>query len=74
MARKLKITVDKNLCVSNATCIAFAPNAFRLDAQGQSEVADPEGDSEEAIIEAAEGCPVAAITVVDAETGEDLLA
>ena len=42
MARKLKITVDKNLCVSNATCIAFAPNTFELDANGQSEPVNPE--------------------------------
>jgi ferredoxin len=73
MAQKLKITVDKNMCVSNATCIAFAPKTFQLDAQGQSEVVDPDGDTVEAIIEAGEGCPVAAISVVDAETGEDLL-
>jgi ferredoxin len=35
-------------------------------------VKNPDGDSEEAILEAAENCPVSAILVEDAETGEVL--
>jgi ferredoxin len=38
-----------------------------------SVVVNPQGDVEEVVIEAAEGCPVRAIaTVADAETGEQL--
>jgi ferredoxin len=53
-------------------CEAIVPKVFRLNDNRQSEVADPTGDSVEKILEAAENCPVSAIFVEDAETGERL--
>jgi ferredoxin len=55
-------------------CIGSAPAVFELNAAGQSEVVDPAASSEQDIVDAALGCPVGAIAVFDAETGEDLLA
>ena len=72
MARKLRVRVDHLLCVGNAMCETFASNVFRLNDNRQSEAVDPAGDSEEKILEAAENCPVSAITVEDADTGEQL--
>ena len=72
MAPKLRISVDHNLCVGNAMCETFAPKVFVLNDDRQSEVADAEADTVENIMEAAENCPVSAITVVDEETGETL--
>jgi ferredoxin len=72
MASKLRISVDLNLCVGNAMCETFAPKVFVLNEDRQSQVADPEADTMENILEAAENCPVSAITVVDEETGETL--
>ncbi|HUB46540.1 MAG TPA: ferredoxin [Acetobacteraceae bacterium] len=72
MARKLKVWVDHQVCVGNAMCEAVAPKVFRLDDNRQSEVADPTAASEATILEAAENCPVSAIVVEDAETGERL--
>ena len=72
MARKLRVSVDHNLCVGNAMCETFAPKVFVLNDDRQSEAVDPEADTEENILEAAENCPVSAISVVDAETGEKL--
>ena len=72
MARKLSISVDHNLCVGNAMCETIATKVFVLNDDRQSEVADPEADTEENILEAAESCPVSAIRVVDADTGETL--
>jgi ferredoxin len=72
VARKLKVWVDHQVCVGNAMCESFAPNVFRLDDNRQSEVVDPAGDSVEKVLEAAENCPVSAIFVEDAETGERL--
>ena len=69
MARQLKITVDYNVCVGNAMCETFAENTFGLNDDRQSYVKDPAGDPEETIIEAAENCPVTAITVEDARPG-----
>jgi ferredoxin len=53
-------------------CEAIVPKVFRLNDDRQSEAVDPAGDTEETILEAAENCPVSAIFVVDAETGEQL--
>ena len=72
MARKLKVRVDREVCVGNAMCESFAPHVFRLDENRQSEAVDPNGDSVEKILQAAENCPVSAIFVEDAETGEQL--
>jgi ferredoxin len=71
MAR-LHITVDHNVCVGNAMCEQFAPNVFQLNEERQSEAVNPEGNSLEEVLEAAENCPVSAITVKNAETGEVL--
>ena len=72
MARKLRISVDHNVCVGNSMCETLAPKVFVLNDDRQSEAVNPDGDTEENILEAAENCPVSAITVVDAETGETL--
>ena len=72
MARKVRVRVDHNLCVGNAMCETFAPHVFRLNDDRQSEAVDPDGDSIEQILEAAESCPMSAILVEDAETGEQL--
>jgi ferredoxin len=72
MARKLRIWVDHNVCVGNAMCESIAPKVFQLNDNRQSEVVNPAGDTEEKILEAAENCPVSAIFVEDAETGERL--
>ena len=72
MARKLKVWVDHQTCVGNAMCESIAPRVFRLNENRQSEVVDPTADTEEKILEAAENCPVSAIFVEDADTGEQL--
>jgi len=60
------------VCVGNAMCETFAPRVFQLNANRQSEAVNPAGDPEEKILEAAENCPVSAIFVEDADTGERL--
>lgn len=69
---KLRITVDHNVCVGNAMCEVFASNTFALNDERQSIVVNSDGDTEEAVIEAAENCPVTAILVEDADTGDIL--
>ena len=72
MARKIQVSVDHDICVGNAMCITIATNAFKLNDERQAVSANPDGDTEEIILEAAENCPVAAIKVMDADTGEQL--
>ncbi len=64
--KKLKITVDRNLCIGAATCIAIASKTFLLDGEAKAVIlktADQE--EEQTIIDAAKGCPVAAIIIED---------
>jgi ferredoxin len=72
MARKISVSVDHDICVGNAMCITIATKAFELNDERQAVSANPDGDTEELILEAAENCPVAAITVTDGDTGEQL--
>ena len=72
MARALRVRVDRNVCVGNAMCTTIAPGVFALNDDRQSEAVNSAGDTEEKILEAAENCPVGAIVVEDAETGERL--
>ena len=70
--QRLRISVDQNKCVGSTTCINTARATFALDESSKSSVVNPQGDTEAVILEAAEGCPVGAITVEDAERGEQL--
>jgi ferredoxin len=45
---------------------------FQLNDNRQSEAVDPGAETLEKILEAAENCPVSAIFVEDADTGEQL--
>lgn len=68
--RRLKIRVDLNKCVGSTMCIQFAPTVFGLGPSRQSEVIDSTGDTVARIREAAEQCPLCAIELIDADTGE----
>ncbi len=72
MPRKLRVSVDHDICVGNAMCETYAPKVFVLNDDRQSTVADSNADTFENIMEAAQDCPVSAITVIDDETGETL--
>lgn len=61
-----KVWVDRSLCIGAATCVAIAPKTFELDKEAKAiilESADQEAI--ETIIDAAKGCPVAAIIIED---------
>jgi ferredoxin len=66
IVRKLKVWVDRDLCIGAATCIAIAPKTFLLDSDAKAIFLNttPE-DTDETIIDAAKGCPVAAIIIED---------
>jgi len=67
---KLRVTVDRNLCIGAATCIAVAPKTYTLDSEAKAIILKtaPE-ETPETIIESAHACPVAAIIIED-ETGK----
>ena len=72
MPERLKAKVNPDLCVGNGMCVIVAPDVFRLNEARKSEVILQEAGAGQAVLEAAGACPVGAITVVEAETGEQL--
>ena len=70
--RKLTMRIDQDLCIGAATCVALAPKAWALDDQAKAIILDTvEEESDEALIEAAHGCPVMAIFITD-EKGKQI--
>ncbi len=66
---KYKITVDRVLCIGAASCVAVAPQAFQLDNEAKAILLPTASEeSDQAVLDAAKSCPVAAIILTD-ETG-----
>lgn len=64
--RKYTMTIDRSLCIGAATCVALAPKAWSLDTEAKAIILDTASEeSDEALLDAAKGCPVAAIKIVD---------
>lgn len=72
MVKRLDVSVDHDICVGNGSCLRMAPRVFRHNDQRQSEVIDPAAGSERSILDAAANCPVGAIRVTMADSGEQL--
>ncbi|MEN3583049.1 MULTISPECIES: ferredoxin [unclassified Streptomyces] len=65
-----RVEVDATACVGSAQCVHHAAHAFHLDPFRRSRPVAEETEAEEAVFAAAEYCPVEAITLTHAETGE----
>lgn len=58
--------IDRDLCIGAATCIALAPKAWALDDEAKAIILDTtEEETDDALLEAAKGCPVMAIFITD---------
>jgi len=64
---RIRIEVDRGLCIGSGDCVDTAPDVFELDAEDKARVIDPDGASTDEILDAAMNCPVTAIFVI----GED---
>ena len=64
--------VDKSLCIGCCSCETMAPNVFSVDKHARtnpkSSVINSAGASVERILDAAQTCPIKAISVTDAES------
>jgi ferredoxin len=67
-----KVSVDKNVCISSAMCVAIAPGRFVLDEQQRSGPVEAEIDPDEVVRDAAACCPSEAISLIDADTGQPI--
>jgi ferredoxin len=68
----LVIEIDRELCYGFGDCVSTAPNVFELDDDEKAVVIDPNGASRDDLVEAAGNCPVMAITIREASTGEEV--
>lgn len=68
--KRYRITIDRNLCIGAASCVALAMKTFALDSENKAIVLEEDGDLPEAIKLAAESCPTKAIILENVETGE----
>ncbi|WP_416975562.1 ferredoxin [Streptomyces sp. 4F14] len=70
MGDRWRLDVDRTLCIGSAQCVHRTQGFFQLDPARQSQPAEPETDANEAVLEAAENCPVEAISIALAGSGE----
>lgn len=70
MTQRWKVSVDPRICLSTGICVGTAPGSFEFDADQHSHPRNEIVDPDEAVRDAAASCPVEAIGLVDAETGE----
>jgi ferredoxin len=63
-----EIQIDREKCIGSGNCGFFAPATFDIDDDLKAflleTAATPDGDSEEQVLLAADGCPTTAITVL----------
>ncbi len=70
--RNWTMRIDRDLCIGAATCIALAPKAWALDDEAKAIILDTtDEETDDALLEAAKGCPVMAIFITD-ETGKQI--
>lgn len=79
-----RIVYDRSGCIGAGTCEALDPEDFELVEDGLADLKEGEEVSddvwekevpenrEEAALEAARGCPVNVIKIIDTDTGEQL--
>jgi ferredoxin len=65
---KLKVHIDRDECLAYGDCAELAPSAFKV--KDVAEVAGSAPDQD--LINAARACPSQAITLIDAETDEQV--
>lgn len=68
------VEVDPLVCTGSRSCVTIAPHAFRFDERAfvSGATGGPFSDDEDVVV-AAQRCPVEAITVVDVDTGEQIV-
>ena len=56
-----KLSINQEECIGCGLCTEIAPEVFRLNNEGVSEIINPEGAEESKIQEAIDECPVECI-------------
>jgi ferredoxin len=67
-AVRWRVSVDRDSCVGTGLCVDAAPGCFTFDG-GRSSVVTELVVPDDALVGAAEECPVEAVLIRDGETG-----
>ncbi|MFJ8078521.1 ferredoxin [Streptomyces sp. NPDC096176] len=70
MGDRWHIEVDRSVCIGSGMCVGQAPTVFELDSARQSHARAEVAAAGEQLLAAAENCPVEAITLTLADSGE----
>jgi ferredoxin len=62
------VEIDESACAAHGDCVEIAPDVFALDDVARVIARGPD----ELLLAAAEGCPSAAIQLIDADTQEQV--
>lgn len=82
---RLRIRVDRDICIGAASCTIVSPSTFKIDNENKAVIIDPQDSGKthnelelevddakkQEIVDAARSCPVAAIFVHD-ENGNQI--
>lgn len=69
---KYKVEILRDACIGAASCVAIAADTFQLDEENLVYMVEGEWDQDDIILAAAQSCPVFAIIIKDAATGEQI--
>ncbi|WP_433223659.1 ferredoxin [Microtetraspora malaysiensis] len=62
----MKVVVDMDVCKDHGQCVFSAPEVFQINENGRlAYVAEPDESLRDAVEEAADVCPLQAITIED---------
>jgi ferredoxin len=67
---RYRIQVDHAVCQGSGLCVGIAPENFKIGDDFKSRPLMETVDASDNVRDAAECCPLEAITVTDADTGE----
>lgn len=67
----MRVSIDREKCVSAANCVVTAPTVFMLDDEQKALLLDAESVDDDVLWVAAEMCPTEAI-VLESDEGEQL--
>ncbi|MEV6967708.1 ferredoxin [Hamadaea sp. NPDC051192] len=69
-APRWTVTVDRSRCIGSAMCVGVAGDRFALDGDARSAPLVSPVEADERVRDAAANCPMEAIELRDATTGE----